>query len=430
MNTRKKYEYVIIGSGAGGATVARELTRRGRQVLVIEKGTVGRNLGRALDVAKYFNHHRFTMMPVKSREGAIVWLSHMAGGSTIFSCGNGVPCLEQELAGLGISLKAELAEVTEELRIAPYDERRLSTGSKKLYEASRELGYNFEPMPKFIDPKKCHRCGNCQVGCKYDAKWTAKSFLDEAIAGGTEVMVEATVDKILSKNGTVSGISIKGPGGRSEIGADVVVLAAGGIGTPVVLQNSGFADAGTGFFIDLVVDTYGINREVSQVREPTMALVDHEFHKDKGFILSPFINQSPLVRFIEMGLKGVFMPANNILGIMTKIIDEAGGRVYPDGSFSKGVTPRDRERLNQGSTISREILLKTGVDEKSITVSGVQGGHPGGTAAVGKIVDKDLQTSMNNLFVCDASVLPAAPGLPPIMTIVALGKKLVKTLAP
>ncbi|UCD10333.1 MAG: hypothetical protein JSU79_11190, partial [Dehalococcoidales bacterium] len=44
------------------------------------------------------------------------------------------------------------------------------------------------------------------------------------------------------------------------------------------------------------------------------------------------------------------------------------------------------------------------------------------------IVDKDLQTEVNNLFACDASVLPEAPGLPPILTIVALAKKLAKTL--
>jgi len=63
-------------------------------------------------------------------------------------------------------------------------------------------------------------------------------------------------------------------------------------------------------------------------------------------------------------------------------------------------------------------------------VSKVAGGHPGGTAAIGEIVDKDLQTEVNNLFACDASVLPTAPGLPPILTIVALAKRLAKQLAP
>ena len=58
------------------------------------------------------------------------------------------------------------------------------------------------------------------------------------------------------------------------------------------------------------------------------------------------------------------------------------------------------------------------------------GSHPGGTAAIGRVVDKDLQTEIDNLFVCDGSVLPTSAGLPPILTIVALAKRLAKQLAP
>ena len=57
------------------------------------------------------------------------------------------------------------------------------------------------------------------------------------------------------------------------------------------------------------------------------------------------------------------------------------------------------------------------------------GAHPGDTAAIGQVVDKDLQIRIENLFVCEASVLPTSPGLPPILTIVALSKRLGKKLA-
>jgi len=62
-------------------------------------------------------------------------------------------------------------------------------------------------------------------------------------------------------------------------------------------------------------------------------------------------------------------------------------------------------------------------------VSAVQGAHPGGTAAIGEVVDTNLETKVSGLFVCDASVLPAAPGLPPMLTIGALAKYLGKKLA-
>jgi len=85
--------------------------------------------------------------------------------------------------------------------------------------------------------------------------------------------------------------------------------------------------------------------------------------------------------------------------------------------------------LNEGSSIATEILERAGVRASAITTTKPAGAHPGGTAAVGKVVDTNLQTDIDGLFVCDASVLPQAPGLPPIVTIVALAKRLAKTIA-
>lgn len=34
----KEYEFLIVGSGEGGATLARELSKRGKEVLVVERG--------------------------------------------------------------------------------------------------------------------------------------------------------------------------------------------------------------------------------------------------------------------------------------------------------------------------------------------------------------------------------------------------------
>ena len=53
-----------------------------------------------------------------------------------------------------------------------------------------------------------------------------------------------------------------------------------------------------------------------------------------------------------------------------------------------------------------------------------RGAHPGGSAAIGEVVDVNLETSIRGLFVCDASVLPKSPGKPPILTILALSKRL------
>ncbi len=430
MKGANKFEFIIVGSGAGGATLAMELSKRGKRVLIVERGNYEEKIGTFWDSLRYFDKNKLTRMPPKAKEGAILFRALMAGGSTVASSGCGVRCLEEELAGFGINLDAEFAEAEGEMKIVPYDERRLSKGSKKILEASRELGYRMEPMPKFIDPAKCRRCGGCNLGCKHNAKWTALNYLDEAKSNGAEITYNTRVQKVIVENGKVKGISGTGPGGNFEILADVVILAAGGVGTPVILLKSGVEDAGSGFFMDLIVNTYGVTKDLSQTNEPTMALVYHGFHKGKGFILTPFLNQSRLVRYIELGVKGIFLPTDRLLGIMNKIADDPVGRVYADGTFSKPVTENDWARLREGSSISKEILVKAGADSNSIVVSKVQGGHPGGTAAIGKVVDKDLQTKMDNLFVCDASVFPTSSGLPQIFTIVALAKRLAKTLAP
>jgi choline dehydrogenase-like flavoprotein len=55
--------------------------------------------------------------------------------------------------------------------------------------------------------------------------------------------------------------------------------------------------------------------------------------------------------------------------------------------------------------------------------------HPGGTVKVGDLLDSDLKTEYDNLYVCDCSVIPEAWGLPPTATIIGLGKRLAKHLS-
>jgi choline dehydrogenase-like flavoprotein len=63
-----------------------------------------------------------------------------------------------------------------------------------------------------------------------------------------------------------------------------------------------------------------------------------------------------------------------------------------------------------------------------VVTTPLRGAHPGGTARIGEAVDRTLATTVSGLYLADASVLPAAPGAPPILTIVALAKYLAKQL--
>jgi choline dehydrogenase-like flavoprotein len=205
--------------------------------------------------------------------------------------------------------------------------------------------------------------------------------------------------------------------------------------TPVILQKSG-VEAGDGFFLDFFWNTFGITKEkgLNQDREVNMALVDLEWSTDEGFLLSPYMDHDRMTRMQEMNPLRAMKSSKNMLGMMIKITDEANGKVFANGKCSKPVTDRDWRRLKKGATIAREILAKAGADPHSLFESKIQGAHPGGGAAIGSVVDADLQTEIDNLFVCDASVLPGkefhdTDRLPPILTIVALAKRLAGTIS-
>ncbi|MEN8140846.1 MAG: hypothetical protein ABFR97_06435 [Thermodesulfobacteriota bacterium] len=42
-----------------------------------------------------------------------------------------------------------------------------------------------------------------------------------------------------------------------------------------------------------------------------------------------------------------------------------------------------------GSSLAKEIMIKAGAKKSTLTDSVVQGAHPGGTAAIGRVVDSN-----------------------------------------
>lgn len=424
----ENYDVVIVGSGAGGSTLARELSQKGKRVLILERGRYENTVGTFKDCLRYADCHRLTKMPPRSREGVILWRTFMAGGSTMISAANGTPCLEDELKELGINISDQLSEVEEHLQITPYHPRRVSLATREIRASADELGFPMEPMPKFLDPKKCRRCGVCTLGCKYNAKWTAADFLNEALEGNAEIRYGHRVKRVLHQSGKVRGVEVSANRHTEFIPANVVILSAGGMGTPLILKESEVNGAGNQLFMDLFVNVYGVHPDLDQTNEPQMSLVYHGSYDEAGFILSPYINQPKPLRFIELGMKGFLLPTKRLMGIMVKIRDDSSGEIIDRDIFSKAVTPDDHQKLQQGIRAAKEILHKAGVDRKTIMVSNIQGAHPGGTAAIGQVVDNDFQTEVDNLYVCDASILPVSPGKPPIMTILALAKQLANSM--
>ena len=69
--------------------------------------------------------------------------------------------------------------------------------------------------------------------------------------------------------------------------------------------------------------------------------------------------------------------------------------------------------------------MRAGCDPDTILTGPPRGAHPGGTVRIDDVLDRDLQTEIAGLYVCDSSVIPEPMGLPPVLTIIGLAKRLV-----
>ena len=423
---RLKAETVVVGSGPGGATVARELTRHGREVLILEEGAYHRPVGSWLTMLKMLDH----MGNFASIEGTQMVRLLTVGGSTVSFCGVAYQPPAWLKERHGIDLARYVDEVTRELDLAPLPDRLIGSGSNRIMAAAREEGLEWKPFPHFINPAECDlSCPKCMIGCAKGAKWTAREYVEEALAGGAKLKTQAEVQQVLSDSGKVTGVRGVSKTGPFVVDAERVVVAGGGLGTPLLLQASGIKDAGkNGFFIDPLCLTTAISKGQGSSRDIPMSCGTLEM-QEEGIIMTDVVDPWPLYFFgLMMGgprKARFFLGYPKTLGIMTKSRDPLTGCVFPDGKVSKPLGRQELDLLARGREIATRILVRAGCDPDTILTSPPRGAHPGGTVRIDDVLDRDLQTEIAGLYVCDSSVIPEPMGLPPVLTIIGLAKRLV-----
>lgn len=427
----KEYDIVIAGSGPGGSTVARQMAMAGKSVCLLEKGRDHKYIGNhlmSLDIAARHGLY-FT------EEGLSITAPETTGGATIMYCGavgRPVPWLKTKY---NIDIEDYCDAAAEEIGIKPLPPELIGDCSTRVMEAANNLGYKWEPLEKFMRPEKCPKgfdCGaKCMLGCTCGAKWTAREYIEDARKHGADVLVQHEAIDVISEDGTAVGLRVRHKRGVKEIRGKVIVISGGGLGTPRILKRSGVWEAGEGCFMDATMMVYGVgpSGKKGTYCDPPMTVGSWEYHEEEGVMLSHLID--PWMLFpMMMSLKGL-RPAlmsfryPRVVGMMIKIKDELSGHVNVEGDVSKPMTASDRKKLDLGSVISRRILTEAGCDPNHLYNSPIRGTHPSGTCRIGHVVDEDLKTyRYENLYVCDASVVPEALDRPVVLMMIGLGRRL------
>jgi choline dehydrogenase-like flavoprotein len=370
-----------------------------------------------------------------SREGLNIIRPLMAGGATSMYCGCAAPPPDWLRTRYGLDLTQQVAQVVEELCLAPLPTPLRGPASTRLAEAAGSLGYAWEPMHKFMRPARAHPfdCGaHCMLGCRCGAKWNAAEWIDEAVSAGAEFVTEARVTHVLVDGNAARGVRGRRRGGAFEIEAPRVVLAAGGIGSPLLLRTAGadLAPAGDKIGMDTTVIVYGTASIPGNAHEPPMTYAWE--NPEDGYLLSTLIDPWLMYPIIT-SLAGWRYPLTwprwgRTLGVLIKLKDDLSGYVASERDISKPMTSGDTARLERATTLVRRILVAAGVAPDTLFVTPARGTHPCATVRVGHLLDTNLQTVVSNLYVCDASAFPETLARPTVLTILGLGLRLAEHL--
>ena len=168
-------------------------------------------------------------------------------------------------------------------------------------------------------------------------------------------------------------------------------------------------------FVDPVLCVATQWKDCMQNKEISMPF----FVQREHFILSPYFDH--LSFFFNRNWKH---PAKDTLSLMIKLKDSNIGSIENKKVY-KMLTSQDIERLKGGVEICTEIFRRLGIRKDSTFLGTLNAGHPGGMLPLTKTESQTLHNPRlpENLYVADATLFPQSLGSPPILTIIAMAKK-------
>lgn len=400
--TRRSYDVVIVGSGAGGGTVAQELSslcRDGVRIVVLEKGAKLRAeefTGRELEMAQalYEDDGGF----LNAERTMTLAFGSTYGGSTAVYTGTSLLPPERVLQRWNVP-SCTFADVEQRARkfmtennVHFLEDKWINDNNRLFVEGCEQLGYRAQQFP--VNLKGCRGSSLCNLGCPNQAKQgTDRVQLPRAERNGVEVITRCEVLRVGEKT-IFARVHAKPPGGKGEpspwqagdyqIDAKVIVVCAGAVNSPALLMRSGMGaglpQLGRGFtchpaFIMIAEHARAITNFVGH---PKSFYLD-QFAQSDRFLLEtcmyfPFVTAKAMAGFGEEHSR--FMRAfPRLQMILVLACDEvnAHNRVTVDGSGRPVVhyrcTPEVMRALVRGAITSAKIFFATGAERVHLPVT-------------------------------------------------------------
>ncbi len=432
-------DIVIVGSGAGGGTVAKELAplcADGIRIVLFEQGPRLRDeefTGREVEMARRLYADSGGML---TRNGCMTLASGCAyGGSTVVYTGTSLTVPETVIRRWNVpgldwhDVRNRSEKYALENGVQLLDESLHNDNNRLFVEGCRRLGWSVRQFP--INVAGCRGSGLCNLGCPNGAKQgTHRVQLPAAEAAGVEVVTNARVESVRARECRVV-VGERGFGepsrwalGEYRVRAKLVVVAGNAVNSPALLLRSGFGDRlpALGRYLTLhpaLILAGEHDRPITNfVGHPKSFYCDEHVESGRFLLEScmyfPFTTAKNLIGF---GAEHALLMSGfeRMQQVLVLALDEARGVHVPaaerfllgrdDLDRLEELVPRSRVAPGRISVTSAHLMggCRMGADERSSV-----------TDAWGRV------HGVPWLFVADSSLFPRCSEVNPYLTVMAL----------
>src|SRR5436190_22845214 len=476
-NRTVRADVCVIGTGAGGAPVAKELAEGGMSVVMLESGgrfTTDDFNARPRDMTALLYRDAgqtvtFGNVPIVLPLGEGVAGTTLINSGTCFRTPDAILASWGERFGLdGMSpdaLDPYFRRVEREIHVSQVPHDLAGNNALVVKRGAEQLGWSGDFI--FRNASGCVGSGVCAFGCPTSAKLhMGLTYVPRAWDAGATSYTECKAERLIVESGRVRGVEARSAGGgRLRVDCNIVIVACGALFTPPFLPANGLGgDSGElGNNLALHPAT-GVRarfaEEIDMARGVPQSYYVDEFC-DEGIMFEgaagppdyaamsfPFDGEQHRERMLDYLHVAQF-------GLMVSDTSRGSVRALPGGALrmSYDLNSEDLRTFKRGIELLCECYWAAGAEEVYPPVEGIgilrdgdldtlrrhdlrvqeltlAAFHPLGTARADArrehgVVDPDLKLwGADGGYVCDAAVVPSSLGVNPQMTIMALATRL------